>query len=116
MRPHTYHSAMDHERASVISISSSIVHPLCRYYDNRPTATLCGRATESKNPLNILLCRVIAAFRLGKIISKVGLVQVLRKYNFEALDNKALEFEPHSVPLVIKGGINLRVTKRVDGT
>lgn len=59
---------------------------------------------------------LFAAFRLGKIVSKVGLVQILRKYNFEALDNKVLEFEPHSVTLIIKGGINLRVTKRTDST
>lgn len=65
-----------------------------------------------KNPLNVYFVSFVTAFRLGKIVTKVGLVQILRKYDFEALDNKALEFEPHSVTMVIKNGIHLRVTKR----
>lgn len=108
MRPHTYHSAMDHERVSVILISLSL------FLSVDSEAAKC--TFDSKNPLNVLSFRFIAAFRLGKIVAKVGLVQILRKYNFEALDNKPLEFEPHSVTLVIAGGVNLRVTKRTNST
>lgn len=59
--------------------------------------------------IHILL---FTGLRLGKMIAKVGIVQILQKYDFEHLGPDELEFDCHSIPLVIKGGVNLRVTKR----
>lgn len=50
--------------------------------------------------------------RQGKIIAKIGITLLLLKYNFECLDTKEIEFENHSVVLVPRNGINLRVTNR----
>lgn len=49
---------------------------------------------------------------MGKITTKIALILLLQKYNFECMDNRELEFDSHSVTLMVKGGINLRVTNR----
>lgn len=51
-------------------------------------------------------------YRMGKMVSKIGLVLMLKSYNFTALDNKPLEFDPRPVTLIANGGILLKVSKR----
>jgi hypothetical protein len=52
---------------------------------------------------------LVAAFRLGKIIVKAGLVMMLQNFEFELADNKLMEFDTQSVGLNVVGGINLRL-------
>lgn len=54
----------------------------------------------------------IIGLRLGKIISKIGIILLLQKYDFECLEKKELEIANHSVTIAIKGGINLKVSNR----
>lgn len=54
----------------------------------------------------------IAGVRLGKISTKIALATLLHKYNFECLNDRELEFDSHSLTLVVKGGINVRITNR----
>lgn len=43
---------------------------------------------------------------------QIGLVKLMRKFNFEIVDSSPLEFDNFSVTLQAKGGIRLRVSKR----
>lgn len=52
--------------------------------------------------------------RLGKMIAKVGLVQLLRSYDFEAVQSGEIEFHNYSLTLVPKGGVEMRVLKRAN--
>lgn len=61
---------------------------------------------------NVECIHISIAFRQGKIISKIGIARLLLKYDFQCLDDKEIEFENHSVVLVPRNGINLRVTNR----
>lgn len=54
----------------------------------------------------------ILAQRLGKIIAKVGLVQILRSFDFEPIQKGEIEFHSFSATLVPKGGVEIRVVKR----
>jgi cytochrome P450 family 6 len=45
------------------------------------------------------------AFRMGLLISKVGIVMLLKNYRFEALSNKELEFDYGAVALLPKPGM-----------
>lgn len=49
---------------------------------------------------------------MGKIVAKIALISLLHNYDFVCTDDRELEFDNHSVTLVIKGGINLKVTNR----
>lgn len=49
---------------------------------------------------------------MGKLVTKIGLVTLLRKFNFECLDTSELEYENHSIVMIVKGGIRLRVSNR----
>lgn len=55
---------------------------------------------------------LIIGMRMGKITTKIALISLLHKYNFECLNDRELEFDVHSVTLAVKGGINVRVTNR----
>lgn len=55
---------------------------------------------------------VFVGMRMGKIVAKIGLIMLLQKFNFECMDNRDLEHDTHSVTLVVKGGINLRISNR----
>lgn len=50
--------------------------------------------------------------RLGKVIAKVGLVQLLRTYDFECVSDAEIEFQNFSVTMVPKGGVEIRVMER----
>ncbi|XP_058830801.1 probable cytochrome P450 6d4 [Topomyia yanbarensis] len=56
--------------------------------------------------------------RMGKIQTKVGLVSLLSKFNFDLADegqmNKELKLDPRSLILMPVGGINLTITKKID--
>lgn len=49
---------------------------------------------------------------MGFVVAKVAVVKLLSKYSFESVDNKPIEFATHSVGLVPKGGLKLKVHKR----
>lgn len=51
---------------------------------------------------------------MGKIIAKVGLVQLLRSFDFESIQEGEIEFQNYSVTLVPKGGVEIRVIQRVE--
>lgn len=48
------------------------------------------------------------------MIAKVGLVQLLRSYDFEAVQCGEIEFHNYSVTLIPKGGIEMRVVNRAN--
>lgn len=54
----------------------------------------------------------VLGLRMGKMVTKIGLVMLLQKYDFECLKKDELEFDNHSVTLVLRGGIDLKVTHR----
>lgn len=54
MRPRSYHSAMDHARASVILISNSR-NAIDRVGPGHTPFGVCGRLLDSKNPLRIYM-------------------------------------------------------------
>lgn len=57
-----------------------------------------------------------SGLRLGKMISKCGIIKLMTKFDFEETDpnQPELEFDSYGVTLVVKGGINLKVTERTD--
>lgn len=52
------------------------------------------------------------AFRMGVLATKVALVILLSKFNFQALEKKEIEFSANTIPLDAKGGIRLKITRR----
>lgn len=56
--------------------------------------------------------RTCIGLRMGKMVTKIGLIMLLQKYNFECLKKGELEFDNHSVVLVLRGGIDLKVSHR----
>lgn len=50
--------------------------------------------------------------RFGKLAVKMALVNVLQRFDVEAIDRSELEFDNFAATLQIKGGINMRVTER----
>lgn len=54
----------------------------------------------------------VLGLRMGKMVSKIGLIMLMQKYDFECMKKGELEFDNHSVTLVLKGGINLKVSNR----
>lgn len=49
---------------------------------------------------------------MGKMMAKIGLIMLLHKFDFECTERGELEFDNHSVVLVLKNGINLKVSNR----
>lgn len=49
---------------------------------------------------------------MGKMVAKIGLIKLLKRYDFVPLDKKELEFDNFAVTLMVKGGINLTVSNR----
>ncbi|XP_031626617.1 probable cytochrome P450 6d5 [Contarinia nasturtii] len=57
--------------------------------------------------------RTCIGLRMGKMVTKIGLIMLLQKHNFECMEkNRELEFDNHSVTLVLKNGINLKIINR----
>nr|AEB77682.1 cytochrome P450 [Aedes albopictus]AEF79986.1 cytochrome P450 [Aedes albopictus] len=52
------------------------------------------------------------AFRMGVLVTKIGLILLLSKFNFEATQGPKIVFSPASVPLSPKGGISLKISNR----
>lgn len=46
------------------------------------------------------------------MIAKIGLVQLLRSYDFECVDDAEIEFHNFSVTMVPKCGVEIRVLER----
>lgn len=55
---------------------------------------------------------VFEGLRMGKMVTKIGIIMLLQQYHFECMKKGELEFDNHSVTLVLKGGIDLKVSKR----
>lgn len=51
--------------------------------------------------------------RLGKVVAKVGLVTILRQFEFECAEDKEIEFDNFAVTLSPKGGVEMKVRRRV---
>lgn len=49
---------------------------------------------------------------MGTMVTKIGLIMLMQKYDFECLERGELEFDNHSVTLILKNGINLQVSNR----
>lgn len=56
---------------------------------------------------------LFTGLRLGKIIAKIGLVQLLRSFDFGPIRRGDIEFENYSIFLLPKGGVDIRVTERL---
>lgn len=56
--------------------------------------------------------RTCIAMRMGKMVTKIGIIMLLQKYSFECFEHGELEFDNHSVTLILKNGINLKVSNR----
>lgn len=54
----------------------------------------------------------LVGLRLGKMIAKIGLVQLLRSYDFECVNDAEIEFHNFSVTMIPKGGVEIRVVER----
>lgn len=52
--------------------------------------------------------------RLGKMMAKVGLVQLLKSFDFECADPNEIEFDNYAVTLIPRGGVEIRVVPRKD--
>lgn len=48
------------------------------------------------------------------MIAKVGLVQLLKSFDFECIDASEIEFDNYAVTLIPKGGVEIRVVGRKD--
>lgn len=68
---------------------------------------------QKNHSTHIHSTRVLKGVRLGKMVVKMAIVQLLQKYDFHPTGaDKELEFDNFAVTLQVRGGINLRVTKR----
>lgn len=54
----------------------------------------------------------LLGLRLGKMIAKIGLVQLLRSYDFECVNDAEIEFHNFSITMIPKGGVEIRVVER----
>lgn len=52
------------------------------------------------------------AYRLGKVSAKVSIVTMLSNFRVECIEKKEIEIDNHSVPLVPKGGVNVRFSRK----
>lgn len=49
---------------------------------------------------------------MGKMVAKIALILLLQNFDFICMNDNELVFDNHSVTLVVKGGINLKVKRR----
>lgn len=52
------------------------------------------------------------AYRMGLMTTKVALVILLSKFNFESREKQEIEFAAHTISLDVKGGISFKVSRR----
>lgn len=45
-------------------------------------------------------------------MTKIGIVKLLQKFNFEKMNDHELEFDNFGMTLIVKGGIPLRISNR----
>uniref|UniRef100_T1GXI3 Cytochrome P450 n=1 Tax=Megaselia scalaris TaxID=36166 RepID=T1GXI3_MEGSC len=58
--------------------------------------------------------RICIAYRLGKLSAKVAVVTMLSNFSIECIEKKEIEIDSHSVPLVPKGGVNVKLSRKVN--
>lgn len=46
------------------------------------------------------------------MVAKIGLVQLLRSFDFEPIQKGEIEYQNYSVTLIPKGGVEIRVVNR----
>lgn len=56
--------------------------------------------------------RICIGARLGKVVVQAALVKLLQKFDFNKINDNEIEFENYAVPLVAKGGINVRISNK----
>ncbi|XP_037935880.1 probable cytochrome P450 6d4 [Teleopsis dalmanni] len=52
------------------------------------------------------------AQRMGKINSKLGVVKILQNFNVEIMPRQDIEIDNHSIAIIPKGGVNVRLSKK----
>uniref|UniRef100_T1H5B1 Cytochrome P450 n=1 Tax=Megaselia scalaris TaxID=36166 RepID=T1H5B1_MEGSC len=52
------------------------------------------------------------AFRMGKVSAKTAIVTVLSNFDIECSEKKELEIDTHGIPIVPKGGVNIKFTRK----
>lgn len=52
------------------------------------------------------------AYRMGKVSAKVSIVTILSNFKVECIEKKEIEIDNHSIPLVPKGGVNIKFSKK----
>lgn len=57
-----------------------------------------------------MICK--KGLRMGKMVTKIGMIMLLQQYNFECMKKGELDFDNHSVTLVLKDDIELKASKR----
>lgn len=83
-----------------------MVHALALVKYNQPNSILFL-------PLTIIeFCST--GVRLGVITTKIALISLLHKYDFACINDQELKLAAHSPTLVVEGGINVRITNRVE--
>lgn len=60
--------------------------------------------------------RACIAKRMGEVMTKLAIIQLLAKFHFQTVDSKEPEFDNRGFTLVAKGGLNLKVEKRLLAT
>lgn len=109
------------EKGTAIIIPTYAIHKDQKYYPNPdtfdPDRFLSeNRATKGFADMPYLPFgdgpRNCIGFRLGKMQTKAGLVQLLLKYNFDLVSREKLVISPKALLLAPIGGINLKVAKR----
>lgn len=63
-------------------------------------------------PINNLKIHFILGARLGILIAKTGLIKFLADFDVEPLSHDELEYESFGFTMVVKGGIQLKITNR----
>lgn len=58
------------------------------------------------------LARACIGMRMGVVVTKIALTLLLKQYNFACVDDKELTIATHALTIAIKGGINVKVSKR----
>lgn len=56
--------------------------------------------------------RICIGARLGKLVVQTAVVKLLQKFDFNKINDNEIEFENYGVPLVAKGGMNVKISQK----
>ncbi|XP_030573620.1 probable cytochrome P450 6d4 [Drosophila novamexicana] len=57
--------------------------------------------------------RICIAQRMGRVNAKLAIVKILQNFNIEVMSKRDLEFETSGIALLPKGGVKVRLSKRM---